>query len=280
MLRKNRKKQERQRKADDATAISPIREELRLEAELQREEIALGLRNEDGSIPPGTKVSIIQSRRQRPAISPKTARYGELLADWMNQSKGSPEHRRICGFIADIEAVRKSVTGPYVQTSVVVGGRSFSGGMPRQVADGEGEYEKRMSRLKKKSRSYTFYLALHFPLEGQWVGSLVPVGKRTARSEFRLGEHDVIWWLHEVAMDGELDRLRMCECGCGFWFFAKRHLDTRFYKDHRQKPYRESPKFRTHRAEYMRAYRRREKEREEQGLMEGHRRYKRRANSN
>jgi hypothetical protein len=274
MLRQDAQQKSGQRedkKPAGVTTVSAMtEEELKLEAELQREEIKLKLRNADGSIPPGPKRPNIRSEEHRPALNPKTAYYGEQVADWLNQSKGTPEHRRIIDVMADVEAARESAPGPYWQTSVVVGGRSFSGGIPKQVTEGDGEYEKRLSRLRRKSRSYSFYPAFHYPLERHWVGSLVPIGKRTPRSQVRLGEHEAIWWLFEIAMDGEWERLRPCGCGCGAWLFARR-LDRRFLEDHRQTAYRKSTKFKKHRAAWMRNYRSQQKKRGEKALIEARR---------
>jgi len=258
-------------KREPITFSRLTKEELKLEAALQREEVALGLRNANGSIPPSPAFPKIQSEERRLRLSAKTDRYGEQLANWLNASQRTPENHRVCKVIECFQATSASVTKAYWPTSVMVGGQVFSGRMPREVASGDREYEKQLSRLRRRVRSYTFFPSVHYPLERQWVGSWEPIGKRVQRSQFRLGEHDAVFWLYETATDGELDRLRQCDCGCGEWFFAHK-LDRRFVRDHRQKEYRNSPEFKELRAEYMRNYRSPEKSE----LIEGHQRYRHR----
>ena len=193
-------------------------------------------------------------RRRHPlGLNPITARYGESLAAWLNQSKGSSEHRRVCDLIASFAAVRATITGYYSHVSRTMGGRLFSGKMPKEVVLENLEYKKRMSHLRRKLRQYPFFLDVQCPLERQWIGSWEPTGKRAVQKH-RLGEHDAVRWVHEISLDGELERLRQCACNCGVWFFAHK-LRTFFYRDHRQRRYRSSTHFKKHRAEYMRKYR-------------------------
>jgi hypothetical protein len=195
----------------------------------------------------------------RPDLSPINASYGQRFANWLNATKSSPEHRRVCEIMDALAALRTGTSGEYCSMSAVVQGRRFSGRMPREVAF-DKEYSCKMRRLRKKLQRYVFAFNLHYPLSGYvWVGSLEPVGKRAPRSRFRLGEHDAVFWLFELATSGELERLRECDCGCGAWFFASR-LDRRFVGDHRGKHYRQTPRFRNDHAEYMRHYRSREKQ--------------------
>ncbi len=234
------------------------------EGALVREEIALGLRHADGSIPIGRRPPPIESTEpeRRARLNPKTAGYGERLADWLNASKGTSEHRRVCSIIEAIADVRGSTRDLYWPTSGVVGDQRFSGAMPNEAATGDAEYMRRMLRLNKKLRPYRFSLCFHFPLRQRWFGSWEPVGKRARRRRFHLSEHDAVRWLYELATDGELERLRECRCGCGTWIFAKR-FDQRCYLNHREKYQQRSPEFKKKRAEYMRDYRRGEKERSE-----------------
>lgn len=200
----------------------------------------------------------------RPDLTPRNARYGEQIADWLNASKSSPEHRRVCEIMDAIAAVRNDLSGEYWLTSAVVGGRRFSGRMPSKVSFDQ-EYSRKLRRLQKKLQRYVFAFNLHYPLSGYWVGSLDPLGKRAPRSRFCLGEHDAVYWLYELATGGELDRLRQCACGCGAWLFAKR-LTQHFVGDHRGKNYRQTLRFRKDRAQYMRRYRSQEKQRDKRAL--------------
>lgn len=214
-----------------------------------------------------------------PGLNPITARYGKSLADWLNQSKGTAEHMRVCDFIASFAAVRATISGYYSHAShITEGGRLFSGRIPNEVISGDHEYERQMSRLRRKLRQYPFFLDVQFPLERQWVGSWQPLGKRAERKHY-LREHDAVRWLHEISVEGELERLRKCACNCGLWFFALK-LGTLFYGDHRQKPYRSSPDFKRHRAEYMRTYRGQQKERDEKALIAARRALKSKLKTN
>jgi hypothetical protein len=197
------------------------------------------------------------------------------LANWLNDSKNTPDYRRVREIIEIIESARKNIAGPYTRTLGRIDGQAFKGRVSMQIAAASREYEKQMSRLGRKSREYTFFPAYHYPLERGWVGSWEPVGKRAQRSRFRVREHDAVHWLHEIATNGELDRLRQCDCRCGTWFFACR-LDRRFVGDHRQKHYRNSAEFKKNRAEYMRNYR---KQQEKEHLPKGRHHYRPRAES-
>jgi hypothetical protein len=248
-------------------------QELTLEEILVREEIALGLRHADGSIPIGRRPPPIRSTKpeRRAGLNPKTASYGEQLAEWLNASTSTAGHRRVCGIIDAIADVTESVTDDrYWLTSGVVGDRRFSGGIPNKAVTGDGEYTRRMLRLNKKLRPYRFSPCFHFPLQHGLFGSWEQLGKRGRRRQFHLSEYDAVQWLYEIATDSELERLRECRCGCGFWFFTKR-FDQLFYQNHRENHHKKSPEFKKKRAAYMRNYNRREKERSDEALTEARR---------
>ena len=203
-----------------------------------------------------------QLTEQNTVISPRTCEFGQRLATWLNDSKGTSAHRRVGDMIELVGTVRKGLTR-YQRISAVAGDRKFSGEIPIEVSSGDPEYERKMLRLNRKLRRYRFFPCLNFPLRRGWLGTWEPAGKGAHRRRFRLSEHDAVQWLFELLMDQHLDRLRSCGCGCGSWFFAKRP-DQRFYGSHRQMRYRTSPEFKKERAQYMREYRRKDKERNEQ----------------
>ena len=110
-------------KREPITFSRLTKEELKLEAALQREEVALGLRNANGSIPPSPAFPKIQSEERRLRLSAKTDRYGEQLANWLNASQRTPENHRVCKVIECFQATSASVTKAYWPTSVMVGGK-------------------------------------------------------------------------------------------------------------------------------------------------------------
>jgi hypothetical protein len=258
-----------------ANAFSSVGE---AEAELQLDEIKRGLRNPDGSIPlgPESEPTKIHAEERRPGLSQRLAFFGMSLANWLNDSKGTPECRRVCNIIEILESARKNIAGPYAPTLGRIDGHVFKGRVSMQIAATSREYEKQMSRLHMKSLEYTFFPAYHYPLERGWEGSWEPAGKRVQRSRFRVREPEAVRWLHEIATNGELDRLRQCDCRCGMWFFARR-LDRRFVGNHRQNDYRNSAEFKKNRAEYMRNYR---NQQEKEHLPEGRHHYRHRVKSN
>src|SRR5205809_7075026 len=120
-------------KREPITFSRLTKEELKLEAALQREEVALGLRNANGSTPPSPAFPKIQSEERRLRLSAKTDRYGEQLANWLNASQRNTENHRVCKVIECLQATSASVTKAYWPTSVMVGGQVFSGRMPREL---------------------------------------------------------------------------------------------------------------------------------------------------
>lgn len=263
-----RKRRGRQR-AIQHNSLLAHDEALAVEKELERSEIALGLRNSDGSIPPSALIPTKRSQERRPELDPKIAHSGKQLAKWLNDSVQTLGQKRICKILDELKAIPNTRTELHWKTAGRVEGQSFSGALPNEVATSNPEYEKRLAQLKRKVLPYVFSPAFFYPLGRQWVGSYVPVGNRETRHQFRVNEYDAIQWVHEIALGGELDRLRQCECQCGEWFFAHR-LDKRHVRDHRQKRYKSSQEFKDRRAAYMRKYR----SLDEKGLLDGHQHYR------
>ena len=259
-MKKNNGMQRRGQGAIRHNSLATHDEALTIEIELKRDEIARGLRNIDGSIPPSASVPSKQSQERRPELNPKIAHSGEQLAKWLNDSVETPGHRHVYEILDELKAISNIRSEPYWRTAGRIEDQSFSGALPNEFAASDAESEKRLLRLSRKVRPYVFRLAFCFPLGRQWVGSFVPVGKLGRRHQFRLNEYDAVLWLHEIALNGELERLRQCECKCGEWFFAHR-FDKRHVRDHRQREYKNSQEFKDHRAAYMRKYRRNDKER-------------------
>jgi len=214
-----------------------------------------------------------QNKQARKAgLSPIVVQYGRALAKWLNDSKGTPENRRVCALIQDFKAVKLSVKGYYFPITTIVDGRRVSGKLPIEIASKDGraaknrKYAIRMSRLEKKIRSYTYYRHPNYPLDCQWNISWEPAGKRARRDPLFLDEHGAVRFLCELAEAGDvaLRRLRNCECECGAWLFGKRSTKRFINDNHRQKAdagKRSSLRFKKYRSEYMRNYRAREEER-------------------
>jgi hypothetical protein len=260
------RKARREEQSHDAAEIAAMTDEqLEQEMEIWTEEIALGLRNSDGSAPAEQECSDVALVVCPPKLDLGTPRYGESLARWLNESKGTDENLRVCAVMASFAAVRATITG-YSNASHITDewGRIFSGRMPNEVLSGDQEYRRLISGLRRKLRQYLFFPGVECPLERQWVGSWEPTGQRSGRKRY-FTEHDAIRCLYETSLDGELERLRKCKCGCGVWFFASRS-DKHFIGDHRQKSYRSSADFKRHRAGYMSRYRRQQKMLDEKAL--------------
>jgi hypothetical protein len=220
----------------------------------------------------------MKKQARNPGLSPIVARYGRELAGWLNDSKGTPENRRVCHLIQLFEAVRSSVTGYYWPIAAIVDGRRFSGKIPREIASEDGgavknpKYATHMSRLQRKFKrevfsifetlqSYKYYLHPDYPLDRQWLISWEAAGKRPRRNSFCLDEHGAVRLLYEIVVDGELTlaRLRRCDCGCGAWLFGLRCTKSFSSDKCRQKANdarkRSSPAYLKQRAKYMREYR-------------------------
>lgn len=118
-------------------------------------------------------------------ISPRTDEFGQRLASWLNDSKGTSAHRRVGDIIELVSAVRKGLTR-YQRISGVVGDRPFSGEIPIEVSRGDPEYTRKISRLNRKLRRYRFFPCLNFPLRRGWFVTWEPVGKGARRRRFLL----------------------------------------------------------------------------------------------
>ncbi len=259
-----------------ALVLANIRgETLSAEAELQRDEISRGLRNTDGSIPTAPEPPEAQREKRRSLLSPRTASCGRRLARWLNVTKGTPENRRVCKIIEEIEFLKEAAGEPYWPVLFTTGGRPFYGKMPIGVTNGHAEYERRLSRLERKVRKYPFIRSLKYHVGRHLISAWEPVDSGARGSRRGLSEHEVVNMVLDIALDGEWDRVRLCTCGCGEWFFAT-HRRRKCQGNHRQKQYRDSPKFKNHRAEWMREYRLRQKEDDGKTLIPGSCRYKHR----
>ena len=202
----------------------------------------------------------------------RTPDIGEQLEQWLNDTRGTPQHSRVSHLLDCFSKVRASVTGYYFPIRVYQEGRVFSGKMPVELGAESGSvrnptFERQLCRLRRMLRRYSFSPAVSFPLkEGAWVTAWESV-KRGKHSGMTEGDAARLVW--ELAAQGRLDRLCRCECGCGAWIFKLRST-RRFRNDLcRQQgntDKRKTSQFREKRARYMRKYRRTEKERDARAM--------------
>ncbi len=208
---------------------------------------------------------IMRMLRKRAGRLRRDANTAFAILQWLNKMRGKEESRRIVRLLK-VATSTQGLSGH--GNSPAVDLRTWKSKRTRRQLSNARRFARLTNDLRKLLTNYRFHPKLRPLRRGFYVGWESAAGADAPSIKvyldgdpFTFGEGDVLLRIVELAGRGRLDRVRECPY-CSGWFFARVQHQTYCDRGCQQSNFRTSERFRVHRREYMRGYRRREYERD------------------